>query len=81
MIKYCNFTQFGVKVWKLGVLLWNVLFSLFFAFLFHQYRHKYTSNEVKLFFSDRDIVTGIKYINSLFDQNYHFCKYFIVYRP
>ena len=23
-------------------------------------------------FSDRDIVTGMKYINSLFDQNYHF---------
>ena len=26
------------------------LFSLFYELLFHQYRHKYTSNEVELFF-------------------------------
>ena len=56
------------------------LFSLFYELLFHQYRHKYTSNEVKLFFPDRDIVTGMKYINSLFDQNYIYIYFFIYYR-
>ena len=31
------------------------------------------------FFSDRDIVTGIKYINSLFDQNYIYIFHILWY--
>ena len=30
----------------------------------------------KFIFSDRDIVTGVKYMNSLFDQNYHFFSFY-----
>ena len=30
----------------------------------------------KFIFSDRDVVTGVKYMNSLFDQNYHFFSFY-----
>ena len=86
MIKYCNLTQFWCKGMKLGVLLWNDFIFLFFYFFFVfcipiLSVYAYTSNEVKLFFSDRDIVTDMEYINSLFDQNNNFFSYFIVCRP